>query len=107
MKKISHPNQGHVIPDYYVDGINRVFEDEGNLVLTFDSITGIETHDTIIKNEVLRLIISKRSAMLLTKELGVLTHEFVKNTDTSVSETKKSDLNESIERLGVPFQLKE
>lgn len=59
MKKIEYPNRGHLLSDYFVDGISRVYEHEGNLIITLESPTGIETPNAILKNECVRLVIPK------------------------------------------------
>lgn len=59
MKKIEHPNRGHLLTDYFVDGISRVYEHEENIVMTLESPTGIETPHAILKNECVRLVIPK------------------------------------------------
>lgn len=53
MKNIEYPNRGHVLSDYFVDGISRVYEHEGNIVITLESPTGIETPNAILKMNVL------------------------------------------------------
>ncbi len=59
MKNIEYPNRGHLLPDYFVDGISRVYEQDGNMVVILETPTGLETHNSILKNESLRLIIPK------------------------------------------------
>lgn len=59
MKKVEYPNRGHLLSDYFVDGISRVYEHEENIVMTLESPTGIETPNAILKNECVRLIIPK------------------------------------------------
>ena len=59
MKKIEYPNRGHLLSDYLVDGISRVYEHEGNVVMILESTTGIETPNAILKNECVRLVIPK------------------------------------------------
>ncbi len=59
MRKIEYPNRGHLLSDYFFDGISRVYEHENNMIITLESPTGIETPNAIIKNECVRLIIPK------------------------------------------------
>lgn len=53
MKKVEYPNRGHLIPDYFIDGISRVYEHEGNLIIILETPTGLETPNAA------RLIIPK------------------------------------------------
>lgn len=50
-------NQGHLIDDIFIDEINRVYIEGGNLFLVAGASTGIETEKESIKNEKVRLII--------------------------------------------------
>lgn len=59
MKKIEYPNSGHLLTDYFVDGISRVYEHEENIVIILETPTGIETPNSILKNESIRLVIPK------------------------------------------------
>lgn len=59
MKKIEYPNRGHVVSDYFIDGISRVYEHEENVIMILESPTGLETPNSILKNECVRLIIPK------------------------------------------------
>ena len=59
MKNVEYPNRGHLIPDFFIDGISRVYEQDANLIIIFDTPTGLETHNAILKNECIRLIIPK------------------------------------------------
>lgn len=59
MRKVEYPNRGHLLSDFLVDGISRMYEHEGNVVVTLESPTGIETPNAILKNECVRLIIPK------------------------------------------------
>ena len=59
MKKVEYPNRGHLIPDYFIDGISRVYEHEENLIIILETPTGLETPNAILKNECARLIIPK------------------------------------------------
>ncbi len=74
MKKTEYPNRGHVLSDYFVDGISRVYEHEENIVIILESPTGIETPNSILKNECVRLIIPKNQFNQLYKSI-VTIHE--------------------------------
>lgn len=59
MKKFEYPNRGHLVPDYFIDGISRVYEHEENILIVLESPTGIETPNAILKNECVRITIPK------------------------------------------------
>ncbi len=60
MKKNEYPNRGHLLTDYFIDGISRVYEHEENVLIILETPTGIETPNAILKNENVRLIIPKK-----------------------------------------------
>ena len=76
MKKIEHPNRGHLVPDLMISGIARAFELDENISIVLDSDTGIETPDSILRNEVVRLIISKKNLSELIHNLQLIQQSF-------------------------------
>ena len=96
MKKIEHPNRGHLLVDYFVDGISRVYEHHENLVITLDSPTGIETPNSILKNECVRIIIPKNQFNKFCESIVTIQESFdlekVVN-DESLNKTIKEDKN--------------
>lgn len=74
MKKIENPNRGHLLSDYFVDGISRVYEYEENIVMILESPTGIETPTAILKNECVRIIIPKKQFQKFYESIATI-HE--------------------------------
>lgn len=70
MKKSGYPNRGHLLNDFYVTGISRAYLDEQNLMLVFESPTGIETPNEILKNEVARFVIPISVAGKISSDLS-------------------------------------
>jgi hypothetical protein len=94
MKNIEYPNRGHLLSDYFIDGISRVYEHEGNIIMTLESPTGIETPNSILKNECLRLVIPKSKFNIFHKSiLDIKKHLLVEDTreEESIQTTKKDD----------------
>jgi len=106
MKKIIYPNEGHPVQDYYIDGINRVFEDNGNLIITLESISGIESHDSIYKNEIARLIIPISCAEKISNDLKLALEVIISNNKNTKRRDKKEpqECPEKIQ-LGAPFKI--
>jgi hypothetical protein len=74
MKKIENPNRGHLLSDYFVDGISRVYEHGENIVMILESPTGIETSTSILKNECARIIIPKNQFNKFYESVAII-HE--------------------------------
>ncbi len=94
MKKIEYPNRGHLVVDYFVDGISRVYEHYENIVMTLESPTGIETPNSILKNESVRIIIPKSQFNEFSKSIVSVNENLnFKEAVTieSVPETTKKD----------------
>lgn len=100
-------NQGHSIEEVYLDEINRVYIESGNLFVVAGAITGIETENEIIKNERIRLIIPLDSAINfmanLNQAVSVLTSHM--NSDIVPPEIIESppETKNQQKVLGKPF----
>lgn len=69
-KKIFWQNQGHPVDEVYIDEINRVYIESGNLFVVAGAITGTETESEIIKSERIRLIVPLNSAFKFLADLN-------------------------------------
>lgn len=106
MKKIDHPNQGHLVPDYFVDGIARVYATGASIAIVFETPTGIETHNAILKNECLRLVVPIANLEKLYQNLGDICNAFVskeKQANVSIVESHNTEKNKEI--LSQPFMV--
>ncbi len=96
MKKNEYPNRGHLVSDYFVDGISRVYEHEENIMMVLESPTGIETPNSILKNECVRIIIPKNQFNKFCESIVTIQESFdlekVVN-DESLNKTIKEDKN--------------
>lgn len=106
MKKIEHPNRGHLVPDIIVSGIARAFEMDDNISIVLDSNTGIETPDSILRNEVVRLIISKKNLSELIHDLELIQQNFpsTENPPIETPPEQKTDDRKN-EKLGKSFSV--
>jgi len=97
MKKVEYPNRGHLLSDYLVDGISRVYEHEENVVMILESPTGIETPNAILKNECVRLVIPKSQFHEFSKSIVTIQNqldfkEVPKNEQTQTIQKDESFL---------------
>ncbi len=103
-KKNIYPNQGHNVTDLYCDQVSRVYVDSGNLFIVLGSITGIETHDAIINNEIARLVIPVTKSKDFFNCLNMAFTSLISVNDTNVNPDLKTDEPEKpSERLGTAF----
>jgi len=104
MKKIEHPNQGHLVSDYVVDGVSRVYSLGSNVCVVFESSTGIETANSILKNECLRLVIPMTELNKIYESFGDICNAFVeiKSQDNSLVTESEVEINKK-ETLSQPF----
>ena len=79
MKKTVWPNQGHPVKEVFVDEVARAFSNDDCLFIVFGGLTGIETSDSILKNEVVRLVVPLRDANKLFLDLAQAALELVPN----------------------------
>ena len=103
MKKDTFPNQGHLVPDYFVDSINRIYIEENSLMIVFATPTGIEDAKCNYKNECLRLIIPLSKANFLLNNINEAFEELEINKNLSKEEVKSSKNNITNEQHGTPF----
>ncbi len=105
MKKEIYPNQGHVVPDFYINGFSRSYLDHGNLVFVVDSSTGLESHDSIYRNEVARLIIPIELATKFLNDLGSAVSELVPSDFVHDNNKDEEVVVTEEDRLGSPFDV--
>jgi len=103
VKKIEYPNRGHLLSDYFIDGISRVYEHEENIVITLESPTGIQTPDTILKNECVRLVIPKSQFNKFFKSIARINEQLDFKEVTEDKPTKNIDKKEIF--LGSAFKV--
>ncbi len=104
MKKIEYPNRGHLITDYFVDGISRVYEHSENIVITLESPTGLETPNAILKNECVRLIIPKSEFNKFHDDV-VLIKEKVNFKEVTADKVVKESTKKDKSFLGSAFNI--
>ena len=87
-KNFIYGNQGQPVPEYICTGISRVFVEDENLFIIFQSPTGIETSNEIYLNETVRVIIPKSKL----KEFG---DEIIKAIDYGIqfNKVEKKEVN--------------
>lgn len=107
MKKTVYPNQGHLIEDFYVDDISRAYEDNGNLIIVLGSSTGIEDHNSIYKNESVRLIIPSSLSIEFAHNIIRAAESLASNKSKSRTEEKTDSCVKDNTYLGDPFPLGE
>lgn len=104
MKKIDHPNQGHLVPDYFVDGIARVYATGASIAIVFETPTGIETHNAILKNESIRLIVPIDQLEALHKNFGDICNAFqLKDKKDVLPVVNTGKIERKNDKLSSPF----
>lgn len=108
MKKTDYPNLGHLVPDIFVDGIARVYQVGGSVALVLESPTGIETHSSILKNEVVRLIVPMGALKNFHDSIGNVCEAFTANSSAIIPVNQPlQDENQNVtkknEHLGSAF----
>lgn len=104
MKKIEYPNRGHLLADYFVDGISRVYEHSENVVITLESPTGLETPNAILKNECVRLIIHKSDFNKFYDEVALI-KEKLNFTEVIVNKVVTESIKKDKSFLGSAFNI--
>jgi hypothetical protein len=107
MKKEKYPNQGHVVPDFYINGISRSYFDHGNLVFVVESSTGLESHDSIYRNEIARLIIPTELAKKFLDDVDLSVSELIPSGQIQKKHQEEVILVAEEDRLGAPFDVSE
>jgi hypothetical protein len=103
MKKNEYPNRGHLVSDYFVDGISRVYEHEENILMVLESPTGIETPNSIIKNECVRIIIPKSQFHKFYESIVTIRESLDFKESINVEEVKTPTKDETF--LGSAFNV--
>ena len=104
MKQTEYPNRGHLLSDYFIDGISRAYEHAGNIVVTLESPTGIETHNSILKNECVRLIIPKNEFHKFYESISIIQEQLCAKND--VPDHKPAEVAQQDDSfLGSPFHI--
>ena len=80
MKKSVWPNQGHPVTEAFVDEVTRAFSSQDCVFIVLGNETGIETPDSVIKNEIVRLVVPKHSAAKFFQDLAMAASELVSDT---------------------------
>ena len=79
MKKSVWPNQGHPVTEAFVDEVARAFSSQDCVFIVLGCETGIETPDTVMKNEVVRLVVPKHAAVKVFQDLAMAASELVQD----------------------------
>ena len=105
MKKSGYPNRGHLLSDFYVTGISRAYRDAQNLMLVFESPTGIETPNEILKNEVARFVIPVSVAEKMSSDLTEAVNKLIEHEIEEQVEIVQDQDMANKEVLGAAFKL--